>query len=119
MFAREYQRLKTYAISLGLFVPDPGSLDYRLRDNDGLRDTFASFLKDLNRYLKETLTVLDNVVGGPDQVRRALSQAHDASAIESDDEGEEVTPQWYIDLMLESITDVIDRINQASPLVRH
>ena len=114
MFTCEYEKLKTWTTSLGLFVSNHGSLDYRLRDKKSLRDTSVSFLKDLNQYLKDTLMVLDNVAGGPDQVRRALSLA---DTTESDDDDDEVTPQWYIGVMLESITHVIDRLNQASMLV--
>src|ERR1700744_544741 len=58
-FLREFQRFRIWAVDIGLLVPGHGSLDYRLRDNENLTDTYKYFLHDLNQNLQETLGFAD------------------------------------------------------------
>ena len=49
----EADRFKLWAANLGLLVPGHGSLDYRVREAEGLASTLRSFLFDLNQSLEE------------------------------------------------------------------
>lgn len=51
--AGEADRFELWAVNLGLFVSGHGSLDYRVRDAEGIRDTLHRFMKGLNTSLQE------------------------------------------------------------------
>lgn len=52
-FAAEFDRFELWAVNLGVFVSGHGSLDYRIRDADSIRDTLHRFMEDLNTSLQE------------------------------------------------------------------
>jgi hypothetical protein len=122
-FLQEFQRFRIWAVDIGLLVPGHGSLDYRLRDNENLTDTYKYFLQDLIQNLRETLEFAD-----PSTIKAdASSQAEDEtfhnddgdSSFESDNEDEDKEPQWYIEILLKSITGIVDDLFQMSILVRN
>lgn len=51
--AAEADRFELWSINLGLFVPGHGSLNYRLREAEGLKDTIRTFLTSLHAALEE------------------------------------------------------------------
>ena len=51
--AAEADRFELWSINLGLFVSGHGSLDYRLRQAENLKQTIGTFLSNLNTALKE------------------------------------------------------------------
>lgn len=53
LILNEGEKFKTWAVSLGLLVPGHGSLDYRVREAEGLARTLESFLGDLQEILGE------------------------------------------------------------------
>ena len=52
-FQAEADRFELWAVNLGLFVAGHGSLDYRLRQADSLRQTVQTFLQSLCDALTE------------------------------------------------------------------
>jgi hypothetical protein len=54
----EGERFKLWAANLGLLVPGHGSLDYRVREAEGLASTLKSFLLDLNESVEEGTSFL-------------------------------------------------------------
>lgn len=52
-FMAESDRFQLWAVNLGLFVPGHGSLDYRVREAGGLKDTVCRFLKSLITALQQ------------------------------------------------------------------
>ena len=125
-FLQEFQRFRIWAVDLGLLVPGHGSLDYRLRDADNLKSTVHSFLEDLNLYLQETLEF-----ASPDSKRTTTPadatdgaggdsfNIEDSESTSESDDGVEKEPQWYIDISLDSIADVVDRLYKLSTLIRN
>ncbi|KIX00631.1 uncharacterized protein Z518_09696 [Rhinocladiella mackenziei CBS 650.93] len=127
-FLREYERFKIWAVDLGLLVPGHGSLDYRLREAESLARTFETHLSDLNRYLEETTVFGDSKKLQAENVDAILArienisegeQDNEAAISEDDSEDEEHEPQWYIDLLLASVIDVIDHLFRLSTLIRN
>ena len=53
-FRAEMQRFQLWAINLGLYRQDHGSLDYRLRDNEVVRSFTEDLLTSLVKALKES-----------------------------------------------------------------
>ena len=51
--AAEADRFEFWSINLGLFIPGHGSLDYRLRQTEGLENTIRTFLTSLHAALEE------------------------------------------------------------------
>ena len=54
VFRAEMQRFQLWAINLGLYRQDHGSLDYRLRDNEVVRSFTEELITSLNEALKES-----------------------------------------------------------------
>lgn len=127
-FLTEFQRFKIWAVELGLLVPGHGSLDYRLREAESLGETFESYLTDLNQYLEETLVFSDSKRWQAGDIDEALAQienepqdAQDSDLSVEFDEGDDddKEPQWYIDILVESVIEVIDRLFKLSTVIRH
>ena len=56
MLRQEMQRFQLWAINLGLYRHDPGSLDYRLRDNEVLKSFTRELLINLDESLEESVS---------------------------------------------------------------
>lgn len=54
----EGERFKLWAANLGLLVPGHGSLDYRVREAEGLASILKSFLLDLHESVQEGTSFL-------------------------------------------------------------
>lgn len=124
----ESERFKIWAVELGLLVPGHGSLDYRVREAENLRSTLEIFLNDLSQYLKEVLdivlsTTLENeaFIGSEFQIHTSpqsrQGQPCDDSFDDSDDD--DMDSQAYIDILVVSITDVLDRLFKLSTKIRN
>lgn len=53
LFAAQADRFELWAVNLGLFVSGHGSLDYRVREAEKLKNTLHRFISDLNESLTE------------------------------------------------------------------
>ena len=51
--AAESDRFELWSVDIGLFVPGHGSLDYRLRQAESLKNTVGTFLASLKASLEE------------------------------------------------------------------
>ena len=124
-FLQEFQRFRIWIVDLGVLVPGHGSLDYRLRDTESLLNIFESYLDDLNCSLQETLEISNPNPGGIEISERTSAQSEDERSDEDDDsiseilDEEEKEPQSYIDILLASVTKVIDQLYQLSTVVRN
>ena len=56
-FEAEADRFELWAVNLGLFVAGHGSLDYRLRHAESLRNTLKTFLESLQSALIEGASI--------------------------------------------------------------
>ena len=56
MLRQEMQRFKLWAINLGLYRHDHGSLDYRLRDNEVVKSFTRDLLINLDESLEESVS---------------------------------------------------------------
>ncbi|KAL7919772.1 hypothetical protein ACQKWADRAFT_300391 [Trichoderma austrokoningii] len=102
LFRAQFDRFELWAVNLGLFVMGHGSLDYRIRDSEGMRDSIYKMLQNLNRSLDD---VLDYVNGNADQ---GDEDSDTDSELESD-----------TDLLLGSIKDPIDRLYKLAVWIRN
>ena len=57
-FRAEMQRFQLWAINLGLYRQDHGSLDYRLRDNEVVRSFTRELIRSLIEALIESIVLL-------------------------------------------------------------
>ena len=57
-FRAEMQRFQLWAINLGLYRQDHGSLDYRLRDNEVVKSFTRELLRSLIEALVESIVLL-------------------------------------------------------------
>jgi hypothetical protein len=84
-------------------------------------------LTDLNQYLEETLIFSNPDSGQAGYLALAYGQTeedgtpelHNGDSTSSDDDGDEDEPQWYLDVLLASIIDVIDRLFKLATLIRN
>ncbi|UKZ93390.1 uncharacterized protein TrAFT101_008304 [Trichoderma asperellum] len=102
MFLAQFDRFELWAVNLGLFVMGHGSLDYRIRDSESMKESMYMMIQNLNRSLDE---VLDYVNGN-------IGQEDDDSDIDSESESD-------IDLLLGSIKDPIDRLYKLAVWIRN
>ena len=115
--AAEAERFELWSINLGVFVSGHGSLDYRLRQADGLRQTIFNFLTGLFNALREaraywsieTPAVDENSLGEPSD------EDLDPTGFVVDDFHELGSD---VDLLLDSIRDPIDRLYKVSTWIR-
>lgn len=123
----EYERFKIWAVDLGLLVPGHGSLDYRIREAESLRQIVEVYLNDINQYLEEMLEILlstgsSSAGAGKRFLESRPSPENVQNRPDNDnlnDSDEEMDSQTYIDILLESICDVIDRLFKLSTKIRN
>ena len=131
-FVAERDRFKIWAIDLGLLVPGHGSLDYRVREAQSLSRTIRTFLVDLNQSLVEVLERLKDPNGHQqshlpidfDRVGHpAGSPDHGGRECYGEAEGDEgecdLGSEPELDLLLDVIKDVVDRLYKLSTKVRN
>jgi hypothetical protein len=58
LFRAQFDRFELWAVNLGLFVMGHGSLDYRIRDSESMRESIYKMIQNLNRSLDEGKTLL-------------------------------------------------------------
>ncbi|KAK6510122.1 hypothetical protein TWF481_004835 [Arthrobotrys musiformis] len=122
ILSTEADRFGLWAISLGLFVPGHGSLDYRVREAENIRDVVKGFLETLNDSLSEAIEYLSLEAGSED-----LDKPLDDSAVYLSDSDSE--DEWWdesghddaadVEAMLDSIKDPIDRLYKLSTWIRN
>lgn len=49
----QFDRFELWAVNLGVFVMGHGSLDYRIRDSESMKEAILQMMKNLNRSLDE------------------------------------------------------------------
>lgn len=53
LFLAQFDRFELWAVNLGLFVMGHGSLDYRIRDSENMKESIYMMIESLNRSLDE------------------------------------------------------------------
>lgn len=53
LFRAQFDRFELWAVNLGLFVMGHGSLDYRIRDSESMRESIYKMIQSLNRSLDD------------------------------------------------------------------
>jgi hypothetical protein len=132
LFAAERDRFKIWAIDLGLLVPGHGSLDYRVREAESLAQTLQTFLIDLNQSLFEVLDRVKNPGWNrsndtPGDIGKHSGfgglQDHgvyqDGESDMDDAGGSDAESESDIELLLDSVKDVIDRLYKLSTKIRN
>lgn len=115
------QRPKLWAIDLGLLVPDHGSLDYRVREAEGLRRTLATYLDDLAHDLKELIAIVSfqTLI----EYEASISEQKDTiTAIEGGDDSsddEDIQHRDYAAISATSIADIIEQLFRLSTRIRN
>ncbi len=54
----QFDRFELWAVNLGVFVMGHGSLDYRIRDSESMKEAILQMMKNLNRSLDEGTDVI-------------------------------------------------------------
>lgn len=54
LFLAQFDRFELWAVNLGVFVMGHGSLDYRIRDSESMKEAIFQMMKNLNRSLDES-----------------------------------------------------------------
>lgn len=62
LFRAQFDRFELWAVNLGLFVMGHGSLDYRIRDSESMRESIYKMIQNLNRSLDDGKTSLTNLL---------------------------------------------------------
>ncbi|KAK6351857.1 hypothetical protein TWF718_005002 [Orbilia javanica] len=122
LLSAEADRFGLWAVSLGLFVPGHGSLDYRVREAENIRNVIKGFLEALNDSLSEAIDYLS-----PEDRNQGPRDSQNDSAVclsESDSEDgwwDESSHDDASDLvmMVDGIKDPIDRLYKLSIWIRN
>ncbi|KAH0497736.1 hypothetical protein TgHK011_005022 [Trichoderma gracile] len=101
-FLAQFDRFELWAVNLGLFVMGHGSLDYRIRDSESMRDAILKMVMDLTRSLDEVL----------DYLNEETEQEDEEFDTDSDTESD-------MDLLLDSVKDPIDRLYKMAVWIRN
>ncbi|QYS95104.1 ANK_REP_REGION domain-containing protein [Trichoderma simmonsii] len=104
LFLAQFDRFELWAVNLGVFVKGHGSLDYRIRDSENMKEAILKMMKNLNRSLDEALAYLRGDIEQEDED----SDTDSSSEMESD-----------MDLLLDSIKDPIDRLYKMAVWIRN
>lgn len=124
-FLNEYERYRVWAVESGLLAPGHGSLDYRLRESETLTELFEVILTSLAQNLEETLELGRSQQGGEGQSRERpdivgpRSENPDWFEDEIEEEDDELEPQSYIDILLEVIVGLVNRLFKLSTKIRN
>ncbi|KAL7933940.1 hypothetical protein V8C35DRAFT_302829 [Trichoderma chlorosporum] len=104
LFLAQFDRFELWAVNLGVFVMGHGSLDYRIRDSESMKESISKMMQNLNRSLDEVLAYLDGTIEQGDED----SDTDSDSEMESD-----------MDLLLDSVRDPIDRLYKMAIWIRN
>ncbi|KAF3319649.1 hypothetical protein TWF173_000262 [Orbilia oligospora] len=120
LLSAEAGRFGLWAVSLGLFVPGHGSLDYRVREAENIRTVIKGFLETLNESLSEKYFSPEPENQGPD------GSLNDSAVCLSDSDSED---EWWDEsghdgaldpeMVVDSIKDPIDRLYKLSTWIRN
>ncbi|KAH8780003.1 hypothetical protein F5883DRAFT_484894, partial [Diaporthe sp. PMI_573] len=117
LFVAESERFDLWAANMGLFVAGHGSLDYRVREAEGLAQTLRGFMQDLINSLEDG--AIHAGATGMDETRGECSTPEttgDENEDEDEDEGEEESD---MELLLDGIRDPINRLFKISTKMRN
>ncbi|KAF3101494.1 hypothetical protein TWF103_007911 [Orbilia oligospora] len=121
--AAEANRFGLWAMNLGVFAPDHGSLDYRVRDAETIRGMLETFLISLNTSLNRVLAYCSS--SSNDLVRKNggdESLEEDLSGSESSEDGwnefDESTSS-NLTLLLDGVRGPLDRLYKLSTWIRN
>lgn len=65
LFRAQFDRFELWAVNLGLFVMGHGSLDYRIRDSESMRESIYKMIQNLNRSLDDGKSLLISILIKP------------------------------------------------------
>ncbi|KAM0264246.1 hypothetical protein ACHAQJ_000734 [Trichoderma viride] len=102
IFLAQFDRFELWAVNLGVFVIGHGSLDYRIRDSESMKEGIYTMMKNLNRSLDEVLDYLNGNIEQGDE--------------DSDTDSEMGSD---MELLLDSIKDPIDRLYKLAVWIRN
>ncbi|KAF3281125.1 hypothetical protein TWF970_002297 [Orbilia oligospora] len=121
--AAEANRFGLWAMNLGIFAPDHGSLDYRVRDAETIREMLETFLVSLNTSLSRVLAYCSS--SSNDLVQKNggdESLEEDLSGSESSEDGwsefDESTSS-NLTLLLDGVRGPLDRLYKLSTWIRN
>ncbi|KAL7915417.1 hypothetical protein GGI35DRAFT_436809 [Trichoderma velutinum] len=104
LFLAQFYRFELWAVNLGVFVMGHGSLDYRIRDSENMKEAISKMMSNLNRSLDEVLAYLHGNIEREEEEEDIDSY----SDTESD-----------MNLLLDSIKDPIDRLYKMAVWIRN
>ncbi|TLD09898.1 hypothetical protein PgNI_05861 [Pyricularia grisea] len=119
LLASEAEKFELWAVNLGLFVAGHGSLDYRIREAGRLSETIRRFITELLGSLDEIVMMNDPFVPveNENQLGKHDNSDHDSDDAPSDDDHSD--PETDIDLLVEDVRDLIDRLFKVSTRIRN
>ncbi|KAK2813236.1 hypothetical protein FQN50_000914 [Emmonsiellopsis sp. PD_5] len=118
LFAAEARRFEIWARVMGLFGLGHNSLDYRVREAEGLASTLHATMEELNDSLVDVLEYCAGQSGTTNQ-QHAANVAGDlvTEEFEEGDSGYE-TPESDLELLVDSLKDPITRLCHLGSLSR-
>ncbi|KAI9645501.1 hypothetical protein NHQ30_006241 [Ciborinia camelliae] len=122
LFAAEADRFELWAVNLGVFTSGHGSLDYRVREAESFERTLRRFMTGLNEALSEVLEYCRKDGNLPTQSEHDTTDDPTDEFEKSFDDLEDNAVQNVeeeIDLLLESVRDVINRLYKLSTRIRN
>ncbi|KAF3198560.1 hypothetical protein TWF106_004551 [Orbilia oligospora] len=121
--AVEANRFGLWAMNLGIFAPDHGSLDYRVKDSETIRVMLETFLVSLNTSLNRVLAYYSSFSNDPVQENGGgESSEEDLSGSESSEDGwnefdESISSN--LTLLLDGVRGPLDRLYKLSTWIRN
>ncbi|KAF3168253.1 hypothetical protein TWF788_010982 [Orbilia oligospora] len=121
--AAEANRFGLWAMNLGIFAPDHGSLDYRVKDSETIRVMLETFLVSLNTSLNRVLAYYSSFSNDPVQENGGgESSEEDLSGSESSEDGwnefdESISSN--LTLLLDGVRGPLDRLYKLSTWIRN
>ncbi|KAK6499341.1 hypothetical protein TWF506_003969 [Arthrobotrys conoides] len=122
LLSAEADRFGLWAVSLGLFVPGHGSLDYRVRGAENIKDVIKGLLETLNESLNEVIEYVSPEDGdqGPESPQSDPAiclTGHDSDDEWWDEPSHDDAPD--LEMVVDSIKDPIDRLYKLSTWIRN
>lgn len=120
LFLAQFNRFELWAVNLGVFVMGHGSLDYRIRDSESMREAILKMLQNLTRSLEEGKGSSCHLFDSVSKVYLAVLDYLNGD-IESEDEGSDSDSgiESDMDLLLDSVKDPIDRLYKMAVWIRN
>ncbi|KAK6517407.1 hypothetical protein TWF281_004064 [Arthrobotrys megalospora] len=118
LLSAEADRFGLWAVSLGLFVPGHGSLDYRVRGAENIKNMLEKFLD----TLKSSLVEVVEYFAPEDEEAPMDDSAVCLSDSDSDDEWSDSAnrdPASDMEVLLDGVRDPIDRLYKLSVWIRN